>query len=529
MYRVLERKILPMYIIMFVITLIQNVVVFISPYINQKIIDEGLIGKNYSALITLVAISGALFVFTLVINILGSLLSFKLNSQLNLLSVTKYLKKIYCVKFRNIEELDHGAVVSHLSNEIPSISNYLISTFPSLVGNIMKFIFVCVIIIKLNWVLFLIVSLLIPVYVLIVNRYGVINKVNNSKMMDYNYSIKNKLLDNLKTIKLTYFFNCMDHFKTRFIDKYNEVLEYGYYITKVDLFYRSILAILFYFPTILILLIGGKYVINGRLSVGEYIAYTTYMSMFFDPIDNMTNFYMAYQKYKLSMEKIDLIYQLPEYEKKISYAKKVDRIEISNLDFSYKEDRRIINKLTAKFEKGKINKIKGGNGSGKSTLILLILGFLDKDNGCINFINENKVETLNNGGIGIVPQNFYFINDTIRENIKFGRSISDKEIFKLAKQVGFDDFISEESNILDDVVNALNDNFSGGERQKIAILRALVAKPNLLILDEYTNHLDINSKKTVQSYIEKVKEECLIIEISHEEEAHFEQLIIDIN
>lgn len=529
MYKLLERKVFPMYILMFVVTLIQSLVVFISPYINQKIIDEGLIGKNYSALIIFIIISVAIFIFSLTVNILGSILSFKLNSRLNLMGVTKYLNKIYSVKFRNIEDLDHGAVVSHLANEIPSISNYIVETLPNLVANIIKFIIVCMIIVKLNWVLLLVVSLLVPVYVLIVNKYGVISKENNSRMMEYNYSIKNKLLDNLKTIKLTYFFNSIEYFKTKFVNKYDDVLKYGYYMTKVDIFYRSVLSILFYFPTVLILLIGGKYVIEGRLTLGEYIAYTTYMSMFFDPIENMTSFYMAYQKYKLNLEKIDVVYKLPEYEKKSNDMKKVNRIEISNLSFSYKDDRCIINNLSANFEIGKINKVKGGNGSGKSTLVLLILGFLEKDNGGINFINENRVETLNNADIGIVPQNFYFINDSIRENIRFGRNISDEEIFKLAKQVGFDDFISEESEILDNVVNALNDNFSGGERQKIAILRALVTKPNLLIIDEYTNHLDINAKKTVQSYIKKIKDECLIIEISHEEEAHAEQMIIDIN
>tara|TARA_Y100001958_G_C21229155_1_gene554703 strand:- start:1285 stop:2457 length:1173 start_codon:yes stop_codon:yes gene_type:complete len=194
------------------------------------------------------------------------------------------------------------------------------------------------------------------------------------------------------------------------------------------------------------------------------------------------------------------------------------KIEIQNLEFGYEKHNLIIKNTNLKINQGKTICIVGRNGSGKSTFLDLISGFLLPSSGKIKMndfdISQYKEEWQQN--IGYVSQSNFIIGDTIKNNILFGRDkITDDQINVALETVKLKEFIDFLPNKLNTEIGTLGDRLSGGQRQKINIARALVKDPKIIILDEATNALDINSEENFLSVINNIKKDKIIIFIAH--------------
>ncbi len=211
------------------------------------------------------------------------------------------------------------------------------------------------------------------------------------------------------------------------------------------------------------------------------------------------------------------------YENKIDIEKKtttIDKIEIKNLDFYYKDTNYIFKDLSLELEKNKTFYIEGKNGTGKSTLVDLISGMLKPTQGIIRIngkdvVNSNLIWKKN---IGYVSQSTFLINKSIKENIIFGRDyINQKMLENVIELTGLKKFIDQLPDNINTNVGNLGTKFSGGQKQKIMIARALIDNPSLIILDESTNALDFESEKNFLEIINKIKQNRIVIFIAHSE------------
>ena len=211
------------------------------------------------------------------------------------------------------------------------------------------------------------------------------------------------------------------------------------------------------------------------------------------------------------------------YENKIDIEKKtttIDKIEIKNLDFYYKDTNYIFKDLSLELEKNKTFYIEGKNGTGKSTLVDLISGMLKPTQGIIRIngkdvVNSNLIWKKN---IGYVSQSTFLINKSIKENIIFGRDyINQKMLENVIELTGLKKFIDQLPDNINTNVGNLGTKFSGGQKQKIMIARALIDNPSLIILDESTNALDFESEKNFLEIIDKIKQNRIVIFIAHSE------------
>ena len=225
------------------------------------------------------------------------------------------------------------------------------------------------------------------------------------------------------------------------------------------------------------------------------------------------------QSYKLKFTEI-LNNQEKNSEKFLKSLKSNNQIklEIQNLEFGYEKHNLIIKNTNLKINQGKTICIVGRNGSGKSTFLDLISGFLLPSSGKIKMndfdISQYKEEWQQN--IGYVSQSNFIIGDTIKNNILFGRDkITDDQIDVALETVKLKEFIDFLPNKLNTEIGTLGDRLSGGQRQKINIVRALVKDPKIIILDEATNALDINSEENFLSVINNIKKDKIIIFIAH--------------
>ena len=218
---------------------------------------------------------------------------------------------------------------------------------------------------------------------------------------------------------------------------------------------------------------------------------------------------------ELFIEKQNINYSNQNF--KIDFKKDLE-INIKNLNFSYDENNQIFENLSIRLKQNNTIFLEGSNGSGKSTFVDLISGMLKPSMGSIetNGINLNKISEIWKKNIGYVSQTNFLINDTIKNNIIFGRKdITLDKLEKVIDIVGLSELIKSLPEGLDTNVGNLGNLFSGGQKQKISIARALISNPKVIILDEATNALDIQGEKKFLEIINKIKHNKLIIFIAH--------------
>jgi len=197
-----------------------------------------------------------------------------------------------------------------------------------------------------------------------------------------------------------------------------------------------------------------------------------------------------------------------------------DNILFSNVHFKYKKSKKYIFKdLSLNISRGKIVGIKGKTGSGKTTIANLISGLIDPTDGLL-MIDQVDYKDLDIKSlhklIGYVPQDVYLMDATIKENITFGsEDLKKNDIEEAVRKANLDEFVEELPEGLNTIIGEKSGKISGGQAQRIGIARAIVKKPSILIFDEATNSLDINTEEQIMSGIKKLKGELSIIVISH--------------
>lgn len=193
-------------------------------------------------------------------------------------------------------------------------------------------------------------------------------------------------------------------------------------------------------------------------------------------------------------------------------------IKMQNVKFAHKERADIISDVSLNIEKNKVTALVGPSGSGKSTIVNLLLRLYDADSGSVKIdkknIKELEINTFLNK-IGFVSQETFIYNASIKENIAFGGNYSDEEIIEAAKLANIHDFIDDLPDKYDTIVGDRGTRLSGGEKQRIAIARAMIRKPEILMLDEATSSLDNISENLVQRAINNVSKNCTTFVIAH--------------
>ena len=216
---------------------------------------------------------------------------------------------------------------------------------------------------------------------------------------------------------------------------------------------------------------------------------------------------------------------LKEVSKEDISNKSIDikKIKISNLSYKYPSSKtNVIENLNFEFKKGQVNTIIGNSGSGKTTLLNIILGLIKTEKGKIvvnneDFTNQKLYENLK---VGYVPQNIFLFDDSIRNNISFLDESNniENDLVRAAKSSEILSFINSLQDKFDHRLGEKGSNISGGQIQRIGLARALYPNPDIIILDEFTSSVDLETEKKLMETLQKLKDEKLIIIISHREQ-----------
>ena len=298
--------------------------------------------------------------------------------------------------------------------------------------------------------------------------------------------------------------------RKKFTSKNDKYFQTTLASAKIRAFYIPIVGFLIGLGTIIIFWYGGFEVITGMLTIGALVAFNAYLAMLVMP---MRFFGMFISGYHLTMAAGDRIFRVVDAETEIKerpdalrLPKLKGHVRFDNVSFSYEKGRPILKNITFEAKPGETVALLGATGSGKSTIIRLIPRFYDASSGKITVdgypVRDVKLKSLREQ-IGIVAQETFLFSMTIRENIAYGKPEAKMdEIVAVARVARAHEFISSLVHGYDSRVGERGVTLSGGQRQRIAIARALLTNPGVLILDDSTSSIDVETEYEIQQALQ---------------------------
>ena len=283
--------------------------------------------------------------------------------------------------------------------------------------------------------------------------------------------------------------------------------------------------------TAVIWVVGGAKVDSHEMSVGQLVSFVLILSMLYGPINGLFDTVSGYVYELAAFRRVASLFYAPSNPAQDHASTLAEitippvlrgehapvAIELRDVVFSYSTTP-VIERFNAAIQAGRCTALVGANGAGKSTLMSLIAGLDCPSSGTV-YLNDFSLRSLSTEYLarhyGYVPQDVFIFGDSFRMNITMGRDIPDDHIHSTLAELGWEAFMSEWNHGLDAIISENGRDLSGGQRQKIALLRALVNQPPVLILDEPENNLDKGSLENLVRYLDKLKGQCTVVLITH--------------
>ncbi len=272
---------------------------------------------------------------------------------------------------------------------------------------------------------------------------------------------------------------------------------------------------------VIILIAGGLFLYADKISFAEYSTFIVSVNLFINPITTLINFMEQYQQGVSGFSRyIEILEKEPEDNSGKEVLEKAEgKIEFKNVDFSYEGSKDVLHGISLSVEKGKTLALVGASGGGKTTVCHLIPRFYNITGGEIlvdgKNINDFTLESLRQN-IGIVQQDVFLFNGTIKENILYGKlDATEEEVLNAAKLAGIDDWVNTLEKGYDTEIGERGVKLSGGQKQRLSIARVFLKNPPILILDEATSALDNTTELLIQSSLDKLTEGRTTIVVAH--------------
>ena len=364
----------------------------------------------------------------------------------------------------------------------------------------------------MNVQLALLSMFLIPLLAYVAYRFGRIYRPLSLDLQHQLAEMTTVLEQNLRGAKIVKAFAQEDAEIGRFDAENGKWFDLAQKQVKVTTQHMPLLDFIASLSTVAIIWLGGRFVIENNLTLGELVAFTTYVGQLISPVRRLGVIVPAIAMASAAGERIytilDAQSEVVDAPDAITLPPIEGRVRFEDVSFSYFNQRQILKSLEFEAEVGEVVALLGATGSGKSTIINLIPRFYDVTAGriCVDGYDVRDV-TLNSlrDQIGIVLQETVLFAASIRENIAFGLdNVSDADVVEAAKAAQAHDFILEMSEGYETAVGERGVTLSGGQKQRIAIARALLKDPRILLLDDATSSVDTETERLIQIALERL-------------------------
>jgi len=417
-----------------------------------------------------------------------------------------------------------GDLMARATNDLNAVRGMLGPGILYSANTLLLFIMASVIMFSINVKLTLLALIPFPLIAISVNIIG--KKIHSifRKIQEQFSAMETKVQEVLSGIRIIKAYNREENEQKIFKDlNYEYVLRNKKLITLWSLFFPA-MHFIGGVGILIILVYGGKQVIDNKITLGDFVAFTEYLLMLIWPMMALGWVINLFQRGTASLRRINKIINekshIEDYKKSYEITEITEGIEIKSLNFKYPDtDELVLNDINIKIPAGKSLAVLGKTGSGKTTLINLITRILEPPDNTV-FIDGIDIKNIKLKNlreiIGLIPQEPFLFSDTIKENIKFGNKKADRErVNKAAETSGINKEIEEFPNKYDTILGERGINLSGGQKQRLTISRALIKDPEILIFDDALSSVDTSTEEKILSNLKKIKKGKTCIIVSH--------------
>lgn len=488
----------------------------------RYLIDDVIYSYLPTALISISIAYLIVIIFQALLNFARSHLINYLGNKIEAILSLNYFNHILKLPLDFFTKRKSGEILSRF-NDINTIKNALSSMT---IGVILD----CVMLIFTGLVLFSFSSSLVGISVIPVILSGILVLCFTKifKKLIYSRSVKEaekyshfvESINGIATIKALSTEN--DSYDKAEI-KILETIDRNFKLSNFSIFQGTIQGFLAQTGSLAVYWYGSYLIMQGKLSLGELIAFVTLLGYFLSPLSHLITLQPQLQELSVATKRIGEILDLP-CEQEINNGELIPKtikgnISITNLTFSYGSRGNTLENISLDIKAGEKVAFVGPSGSGKTTLVKLLLKFYAPDSGNIT-LDENNIMDINTvsyrNAFGYVPQEILLFSGTIQENISWGNyDASLEDIITAANEAEALDFISKLDNRFSEKIGEKGISLSGGERQRIALARVLLRKPRILVLDEATSSLDSLCENAIMKTINKISSDTTTIVVAH--------------
>jgi ATP-binding cassette, subfamily B, bacterial len=507
-----------------VLVAIESITLQAGPLFTRWAIDDGVIARSTGWVVAM----GLLYLASIIINTVVSRYRTSITGYLG----QHLMKDLRIRVFSHIQRLSldfftdekAGRIMTRMTSDIEALSDLLQDGIINLAVQVTTLLFLLGVMFWMNVRLALLITLaIVPVMTVMTLWFRQASERTYGDVRDRIADLLADLQENLSGIRIITAFNRQRFNLVKHRNIIGEHYDANVETARVAAIYGPGTDFVGSIGQGVVLLVGGWMLFHGQVSPGELIAFVLFISQFFAPIQQLVQLYNTYQSGQAAVLKLrDLLSTPPSVEEKpdaVELPPIEGEIRLEGLTFGYDPARPVLRDIDLVIAPGETFALVGQTGAGKSTIAKLVTRFYDPTEGRVlvdGFDLRDVTLTSLRRQLGVVPQEPFLFSGSIRDNVAFARpDATDDEVTAACRAVGLGDLIDRHADGVNTPVFERGSSLSSGERQLLALARAFMAEPRVLVLDEATSSLDLRSEALVEQALDIVLEGRTAILIAH--------------
>ncbi|CAA0167828.1 ABC transporter, ATP-binding and permease protein [Tenacibaculum maritimum] len=495
----------------------------VLPWKSKQLLDEVIPNKDYQQLYKLLIIVGSAmliqaitsFLLTKILSIQAQYLISELRAQVQ--------KKVLSLPIHFFDDTKSGALVSRIMSDVEGVRNLIGTGLVQLLGGTITAVVATILLIRISLSMTFFVLIPVTIFgIVALKAFKYIRPIFRKRGV-INAQVKGRLTETLAGVRVIKAFNAETQEHQSFEKGVYLLFENVKKSLTATAFMTSASTFLLGIASTGIMGIGGYKIMEGELSIGDFLSFTLLLGFMIAPIVQMSNIGSQLTEALAGLDRTEELMNMQGEEEDVKRTISLETVKgnlvFDKVSFAYEEGKNVLEDISFIVPEGSVTALVGSSGSGKSTIAGLVATFLNPTRGLITIGGKDLSKVRLNSyrkHLGVVLQDEFLFEGTIRENVLFARPNATEEELQSAVSAAYvDEFTDRFENGLDTLIGERGVKLSGGQRQRLAIARAILADPEIIILDEATSSLDTESEALIQKSLSKLIKNRTTIVIAH--------------
>ncbi len=495
--------------------------------ITGKILDDGLLKQDFKALVYYIVLSLAVTLAASLIGVAENYINTWIAQHITFDMRNQMYRHLQKMSQRFFTTNNQGDIITRMTSDIDGVKTVVTNTFSSILSNSITLIIAMIAMFQKNWILALVGIIIVPIFTLPTRKAGKKRWTLTNESQQVNDEVNGILNETLSVSGqlLVKLFGKEKYEYERYEKANRKMIGLNIKESMAGRWFRVVLTTFTSIGPMLLYLAGGilmmKY--NSDLTIGDITVLVALLGRMYMPVNSLLNIQVEWIRsmalFKRIFDYFDIPVEIENAPDALTPDKVTGDVVFEHVEFSYEESKKILKDISFTLNAGKSIAIVGPSGSGKSTIVNLIPRLYDVDSGSVTFdgIDVRKLDLrFLRDQVGVVSQETYLFNGTIRENLLYAKPDATEEaMVEALKKANIWDFVEKQEKGIDTEVGNRGLKLSGGEKQRISIARIILKDPTIFIFDEATSALDSISEKKIQDAIDPIIKSKTSILIAH--------------